>query len=117
MIRERDRFTCRFCPKSGPDWVMTNSHFWGRGHKATRFDPVNCDTLCFKCHADNEGNKQGYYRTWKLQQMGDKAYIALDRLHNTTKKYGAYEKKLLNKILKEQYAKKEHLKKGWQVVW
>lgn len=117
MIRERDGNKCKFCPKKSPDYVMTNSHFWGRGHKATRFDTENCDTLCFLCHQANEGSKQGNYRTWKIKQLGKEKYEALERLHNTTKKYGEFEKKALMKILKEQYANKEHLKKGWQVVW
>lgn len=52
-----------------------------------------------------------------MVQLGEEKYIALERLHNTIKKYGEFEKKTLMKILKEQYANKEHLKKGWQVVW
>ena len=27
------------------------SHFKGRGREATRFEPLNCDTLCYGCHA------------------------------------------------------------------
>jgi hypothetical protein len=115
MIRERDA-QCVFCGK-GSDWQLQNSHFWGRGHKATRFDPENCDALCFTCHMSNEGNKQGFYRTWKLSQLGKKRYEALEARHYQTKKYGAYEKPLLFKILKEQYSTGEHLKPKWSVVW
>lgn len=33
------------------------------------------------------------------------------------KKYGAYEKELLNDILRLQYKNKEHLEKDWEVNW
>lgn len=119
MIRERDKDQCQFCPKNGSQgWRMTNSHYWGRGDKSNRFNPLNCDTLCFICHADNEGNKQGFYRTWKMKQLGKKLYDEMEKVHNQGyKKYGAYEKDLLLEILKRQYANKEHLDKDWKVEW
>lgn len=118
MVRERDGNKCIFCPKKAPEWRMTNSHYWGRGDKVHRFDPLNCDTLCFYCHEQNEGNKQGKYREWKLKQLGKKIYQEMERRHyQETKKYGAYEKELLYKILKVQYENKEHLEKDWKVEW
>lgn len=119
MIRERDKDTCVFCPKSATDgWRMTNSHYWGRGDKIHRFDPLNCDTLCFECHQKHESNKQGYYRTWKINQLGEEVYKVMEVNHyQGSKKYGAYEKALLNKILKEQYKNKEHLNINWKVMW
>lgn len=119
MIRERDGNKCVFCPKSAPEWKMTNSHFWGRGDKWNRFNPENCDTLCFYCHQTHEGNKQGFYKEWKIKQLGEKLYDSLYKLHyqGGTKKYGAFEKEQLNKILKEQYKNQEHLKKNWKVIW
>lgn len=119
MVRERDGNKCIFCPKTAEQgWRMTNSHYWGRGDKHNRFNPLNCDTLCFYCHEQNEGNKQGKYRDFKIQQLGTEKYKEMENLHYTgTKKYGAYEKKSLNKILKEQYKNKEHLKPDWQVIW
>ena len=120
MVRERDGDKCCFCNKTASQgWRMTNSHFWGRGDKHNRFNPLNCDTLCFTCHTNNEGNKQGIYKTWKLKQLGKKVYDELERIHyqGGTKKYGAYEKDALHKILKEQYKNKEHLKPNWKVIW
>lgn len=116
MIRERDK-KCVFCGKSWEQWKLECSHFWGRGHKATRFDPRNAEALCFYCHSQNEGNKQGFYREYKLRQLGEEGYILLEQKHNTTKHYGKYEKKLLNEILKEQYKRGDHLKKDWKVEW
>lgn len=115
MIRERDE-CCQFCGKS--DGKLENSHFWGRSDKFHRFDPLNCDTLCFYCHMTNEGNKQGFYRTWKMKRLGKKKYKEMEKLHyQGTKKYGAFEKAYLHNILKEQYKNKDHLKKGWKVIW
>lgn len=119
MIRERDNNKCVMCPKTAEQgWRMTNSHFWGRGDKIHRFDPLNCDTLCIECHMKHEGNKQGVYRDLKLKQLGKALYIKMEQAHyRETKKYGDFEKKHLNKILKEQYKNKEHLNKDWKVVW
>lgn len=73
-IRARDK-KCFFCPNPGTQ----NSHFWGRGHSATRYDPENCDGICGGCHMRHEGNKHGLYRTLKLKQLGKARYAALER--------------------------------------
>lgn len=119
MIRERDGFKCVFCGKTKEQgYTLQNSHYWGRGDKTNRFNPKNCDTLCFHCHMTNEGNKQGFYRDWKMKQLSKKDYEEMEKSHyQGFKKYGAYEKEVLSKVLKEQYKNKEHLKKDWQVIW
>lgn len=119
MIRERDGNKCIFCGKRAEDgFAIQNSHFWGRGDKIHRFDPLNCDALCFSCHIKHEGNKQGYYRDFKIKQLGKNKYDEMEKRHyQETKKYGKYEKEILYKILKEQYKNKEHLKPDWQVIW
>jgi hypothetical protein len=110
MIRERDG-KCVFSGQK--DGKLECSHFWGRGNKTTRFSALNCDTLSFQEHAKNEGNKQGFYRTWKINQLGQAKYDELEKLAKMTGKYGAYEKKCIGQILKRQYKDKEHLKPGW----
>lgn len=117
MIRERDNNKCVFCGRTSEYYSIQNSHYWSRGHKATRFDVENCDALCFVCHNQNEGNKQGFYRDYKLKQLGEEGYRLLEQKHNSIKHYGKYEKKLLNEILKEQYKNGEHLKPNWKVEW
>lgn len=103
LIRERDGWKCQFCgtqyepPTSG----LQCSHFWGRGNKATRFDPENCDALCYGCHARNEGNKQGFYRDFKIKQLGKKGYNALEKRSKMIAKYGQYNKKQVLAHLKE----------------
>lgn len=97
-VRLRDG-RCVFCGKQ--DGKLECSHFWGRGNKATRFDPLNADTLCFYCHAKNEGNKQGFYRTWKINQLGKRGYDALERRARTNITYRTYEKGVILAHLKE----------------
>lgn len=74
-IRDRDKGKCFFCGKD----ARQNSHFWGRGNSATRYDPLNCDYTCGGCHMDNEGNKQGLYRELKIKQLGEEGYKELEK--------------------------------------
>lgn len=73
-IRARDR-KCFFCPNP----ATQNSHYWGRGNWSVRFDPINCDGICGGCHMKHEGSKQGLYRTMKIEQLGLRAYNALEK--------------------------------------
>jgi len=73
-VRDRDKGKCYFCGKTGSQ----NSHFWGRGNSATRYDPLNCDYSCGGCHMRVEGNKQGRYREMKLAQLGEDGYRTLE---------------------------------------
>lgn len=118
MVRERDGWRCQFCltQYEPPTNGLQNSHFWGRGNKTTRFDPLNCDALCYGCHSKHEGNKQGYYREWKTAQIGKRAYADLERRARATGKYGEYEKRVVWSELCAQYASGAHLKDGWTGV-
>lgn len=88
FIRNRDKWTCFFCKKTYPpnSQGMQNSHFWGRGSSATRYDPENCDAACAGCHFRNEGNKQGLYRDLKIAQLGEEGYRGLERRARSTMK-------------------------------
>ena len=80
-IRARDAGMCYFCHKLQGNQA---SHFWGRAHSATRYDPLNTDAACGGCHMRNEGNKQGLYRTLKLAQLGEKGYQELENRMRST---------------------------------
>lgn len=77
FIRERDK-RCQRCGKEGP---LTCSHFWGRAHKGTRYDPKNCVAICwFPCHAYHwEKEKQGAYRDFMLYWLGEEEYEELKK--------------------------------------
>lgn len=73
-IRARDK-KCVFC---GATDGLTCSHYFGRLISATRYDPDNCDALCFSCHRKHEPKKQSYYKRFKKKQLGPRKYKALE---------------------------------------
>jgi len=103
LIRERDNWTCQRCGKKyePPTNSLQCSHFWGRGNKGSRFLPENCDALCYGCHARWEGNKQGEYRDWKLQQLGEDGYARLEKRARESIKFGKWEFDRIHKIIKD----------------
>ena len=79
FIRTRDNWTCQRCGKRypPPTQALHCSHYLGRGRENTRFDPENCDSLCYGCHqhwgsADKEG-----YRDFKINQLGRERFNLL----------------------------------------
>lgn len=85
-IRQRDK-KCIRCNATKEYARLQNSHFWGRIRKNTRYDPENCDTLCATCHYWGssergiiawEEEKQGAYRRFKIEQLGQEKYDALE---------------------------------------
>lgn len=75
-IRQRDGK----CLRCGKLTNLTCSHFWGRTKSSTRFDPENCITLCWlPCHYQWEHEKQGEYRDFMIQWLGQEKYDALEK--------------------------------------
>lgn len=89
-IRTRDKWTCQRCKKryEPPTQALHCSHFWGRGRENTRFDPDNCDALCYGCHKLwGHGDGRGDYIEFKQRQLGMDGYKALQiRAHTYRKK-------------------------------
>jgi len=77
-IRTRDNWTCNRCHTTYPpnSSGLHNSHYFGRGNECTRFDPENCDALCFGCHQAWDSNKEDY-RDFKIKQLGEEGFIKL----------------------------------------
>ena len=82
FIRTRDPI-CRIC-LTQPS--KDNSHFWGRGNSATRYDPKNCIGLCRPCHDTYEHLKNYEYREWMLNWLGVEEYNLLERRARSFKK-------------------------------
>lgn len=61
------------------------SHFMGRGKEATRFDPLNVDTLCFGCHQYFTAHPAEHYQ-WQVLNKGQAVVDALILHANTYKK-------------------------------
>jgi len=83
-IRERDNWTCQRCKHwfdqnlSYERQALDNSHFFGRGKENTRFDPENCDALCYGCHRIWEKEDREDYRRFKVRQLGEAGFAALE---------------------------------------
>jgi len=55
--------------------------------ETVRFDPENCDALCFGCHRYWEKEDREGYRVFKIRQLGQAGFDALNlRAHLTGKK-------------------------------
>ena len=71
-IRERDGK----CLKCGTKEGLTCSHYHRRGHSSTRFDPLNCISLCWDCHQEWEGPKNPY-TAFMINWLGQEEFINL----------------------------------------
>jgi hypothetical protein len=88
-IRERDGWRCVCCDTQyrRKEQGLQNSHYWSRGNEGTRFDPDNCDALCFGCHRKWGGDDREKYKEFKLGQLGEERYKVLDiKAHSYSKK-------------------------------
>lgn len=91
FIRERDNWQCQN-PKCGRIYLphergLQNSHFWSRGNENTRFDPLNCDALCFHCHHRWGGDYRKEYEAFKIKQLGKREFdLLMLRAHQYKKK-------------------------------
>jgi hypothetical protein len=80
-VRKRDMNRCRNIFAKKHSEKLECSHFWGRRHYSTRYDPDNCITLCHACHSKWEGEKQGEYRDLMIGWLGQERYDDLERKH------------------------------------
>jgi len=54
------------------------SHYWSRGKEGTRFEPDNCDTLCYGCHnLWGHGDERDKYKEFKIKQLGQRRFDTL----------------------------------------
>ena len=91
-IRHRDNWTCQRCKHVHNKFSARSkmglhcSHFFGRARKNTRFDPQNCDALCAACHRIWGSDNYEAYRDFKIKQLGEKGFQALNLRANTSSK-------------------------------
>jgi len=79
-IRYRDNWTCQRCHKRHPEnsQGLHCSHYFGRAKEGTRYDPDNCDALCFGCHQEWGSNDKESYRNFKIKQLGINVFKLLE---------------------------------------
>lgn len=59
------------------------SHYHGRGHEGTRYDPDNCCTLCAACHRLWEGEERDAYTRFMIRRLGQNQFKILSMLAHT----------------------------------
>lgn len=91
IIKERDNYTCQVphCQKRYPRGSrgIHNSHFWGRGHEASRFSMENCISLCFYHHnLWGHGDERPQYEAFMKKRLGEDGFKRLDILAHSYQK-------------------------------
>ena len=85
-IRERAEWTCERCGAYKPEGQRMGlhcSHFHGRGKWSTRFDPDNCESLCYGCHSYLGAHPYEHEKR-KRECLGDFIFeLLLERAHDT----------------------------------
>lgn len=77
-IRRRDMK----CLRCGAVEYLQCSHYHTRAARSTRFDPINCITLCLGCHRWLENRKTVEYRDFMHHLFGREAVLDLERRYN-----------------------------------
>jgi hypothetical protein len=101
-IRTRDDWTCQRCGHyyEPPTSALQCSHFQSRGHENTRFDPDNCDALCYGCHHYFTSNPAEHY-SWQVERKGQKK---IDQIVLSSHLYKRKDRKLEAIYWKQQLA-------------
>lgn len=117
FIRDRDNWTCVRCHKKYDKNIpserqgLHNSHFYGRGHESTRFEPDNCDALCYGCHRLwGHGDQRDLYIEFKKKQLGQIRWASLMLQAYQYKKRDDAMDLIIIKMLKENYGKNKFRK-------
>lgn len=76
----------RKCLNCGNTTDLTCSHYFGRSHKATTFDPKNLICLCIWCHSNWEQEKNGVYKDFMILLIGQEEFDFLEAKSKTTMK-------------------------------
>src|SRR3990167_4996673 len=85
-IRKRDKWRCQRCGRQHEEGSKTlgASHYWGRAHENTRFDPENADAVCnMPCHQIWENDEKEEYRNFKIKHLGMNGFKILQMRANT----------------------------------
>ena len=68
------------CLRCGSTSMLSCSHFYGRANYATRFEPMNCITLCIPCHQEWESKKETDYKDFMIEWLGEIKFKILEVL-------------------------------------
>lgn len=87
QVRESDSKFSKFiinrdkkCLRCGSTSMLTCSHFHGRANFSTRYEPLNCITLCLDCHYIWESKKTTDYLYFMMGYLGNEQFFILERI-------------------------------------
>lgn len=109
-VNEQGIFQCPTCKRFLPFSKGDASHYWGRIHMATRFDP---DNVTIECQYDNRFNSSHliYLGKYLEKKLGAKKMELLEWKHRQAKNWSLFELKELIEYYKgevERLKKKKH---------
>ncbi len=80
----RAKGKCERCSKQyqAPSMALHCSHFHGRAKKSVRYDPSNCQALCYGCHV-YLGSRPVEHYDFMLKKLGQKQFDLLSIRANT----------------------------------
>ncbi len=103
-IKKRDKGLCQYNFRCLRQTEGTDcSHFQKRRKESVRYDPLNADLSCRKCHffIENDPSGQKTLEQWKFKQLGEKEYKNLMVRANTIGKRDDFMTKLyLTELIK-----------------
>jgi len=82
-VRSRAGWRCEKCGKlyKRGDFGLHCSHFIGRGHYATRFEPLNAFAHCYGCHFRFETNPHEFV-AWVRERLGANYDLVIELSEN-----------------------------------
>lgn len=104
IIRLRAKWTCEACNTYFHlGHGLQCSHFFGRRHMSTRWDPDNAAAHCFTCHM-RFGENPIEFTAWIKRYLGDVRYECLQLRHRTIVNRTKADLAFLYEHLKQQLA-------------
>lgn len=109
-VRARVNYRCELC---GKDYTANTqglhcSHYYGRRHKRTRWEPLNASALCYGCHQKMGENP--YEHTKFFQARLGSVFEVLDELHRQVLRKNEYTEKDIARHFREQLQKMQALR-------
>ena len=104
MVRNRDNWTCQRCgTKYTPATQGLHcSHYFSRRFMGTRFNLDNLISLCYGCHRLVESDKQGWYKDFMIDKLGQNGYNTLEFKARNITKFSESELEILLEQLKKE---------------
>ena len=104
MVRNRDNWTCQRCGTkyTPPTQGLHCSHYFSRRFMGTRFNLDNLISLCYGCHRLVESDKQGWYKDFMIDKLGQNGYNTLEFKARNITKFSESELEILLEQLKKE---------------